>query len=49
MPGKTTESKTTIIKKIVEIDVELCQGDLTPEQRKALKVKRDRLERRVYR
>lgn len=49
MRKSSTESKSTLIKRIVEIDVALCSEDLTPEQRKALRAKRDRLERRVYR
>lgn len=48
MARRVTETKDAIIKQIVEIDVQLCSGDLTPEERKKLQSKRDRLERRLY-
>lgn len=49
MPKRVTESKTTIVKKIVDIDYALAsRKDLTPEERKSLRTKRDRLERRLY-
>lgn len=48
MARRVTETKGAIIKQIVEIDVQLCSGDLTPEERRKLQNKRDRLERRLY-
>jgi len=49
MARRITDTKDSIIKQIVEIDVQLCSGDLTPEERRKLQTKRDRLERRLYR
>lgn len=48
MARRITETKDAIVKQIVEIDVQLCSEDLTPEERKKLQTKRDRLERRLY-
>ena len=48
MARRITETKDSIVKKIVEIDVQLCSGNLTPEERRKLQTKRDRLERRLY-
>lgn len=49
MPGRVTESKTALIKRIVDIDVALLREGLPPEKRRELQKQRDRLERRVYR
>lgn len=48
MARRIAETKDSIVKQIVEIDIQLCSGDLTPEERKKLQSKRDRLERRLY-
>lgn len=48
MARRITDTKDSIIKQIIEIDVQLCSGDLTPEERRKLQTKRDRLERRLY-
>lgn len=49
MPKRVTESKTTLVKKIVDIDRVLASPhDLPPEDRRKLQSQRDRLERRLY-
>ena len=49
MPKRVTESKTALVKKIVDIDCALAsRKELTPEERKSLRTKRERLERRLY-
>lgn len=49
MPKRITESKTTIVKKIVDIDYALAsRKDLTLEERRYLRAKREKLERRLY-
>jgi hypothetical protein len=49
MPKRVTESKTTLVKKIVDIDYALAsRKDLTPEERQELEKTRKRLERRLY-
>ena len=49
MPKRVTESKTTLVKKIVDIDRALASlRDLPSEDRRKLQSQRDRLERRLY-
>lgn len=49
MPKRVAESKTTLVKKIVDIDCALAsREDLPPEDRRKLQSQRDRLERRLY-
>lgn len=48
MPKRVAESKTTLAKKIVDIDCALASlHDLTPEDRRKLQSQRDKLERRL--
>ena len=47
---KSGESKSALIKRIVDIDVELSvRKDLTTERRRALEKMRANIERRIYR
>ena len=48
MPRKAHESRTSIARQIVEIDVKLCSQKLTPGERRELEKARARLERRLY-
>lgn len=49
MPGRTSESKTRLIKRIVDIDVELAANkSMTAEHRSELIKLRKRLEKRLY-
>jgi len=46
--NKNNVTKYFLIKRIVDIDTQLCSSSLDPEQRRSLKSKRDALEKKLY-
>lgn len=48
MKKSSPQSKTAIIKRIVDIDVALARENMDSDERRKLRAERDRLMRRVY-